>query len=335
MGGSLYARTRIPTLYSLNYVLRCLQRKYASLLKGRTIMVELYTHLIIRWRYAVVLVTVALVMLAGYGGQKLGFSNDYRMFFGPDNPQLLAFEKMQNTFNKNDNILFVITPKDGKVFTTETLTAVKDITEEAWQIPFSTRVDSITNHQHTTAEEDDLVVDDLVPDPSILTSEDLYRIQSIAINEPMLVRRLISPDSKYTGINITVQLPGEKLDEVPTAVAYARGMKAKYMEKYPGLEIRLVGLTMMNNAFPEASQDDAQNLYPLALVFIIITLLLMLKGLSGYCDNIPDDYFLNHYCHGTGRLAWYPAVSTRDECAYHGHDHGNSRCSSPAGYDET
>ena len=244
-------------------------------------MVELYTHLIIRWRYAVVLVTVALVMLAGYGGQKLGFSNDYRMFFGPDNPQLLAFEKMQNTFNKNDNILFVITPKDGKVFTTGTLAAVKDITEEAWQIPFSTRVDSITNHQHTTAEEDDLIVDDLVPDPSILTGEDLYRIQSIAINEPMLVRRLISPDSKYTGINVTVQLPGKKLDEVPTAVAYARGMKAKYMEKYPGLEIRLVGMSMMNNAFPEASQDDAQNLYPLALVFIIITLLLMLKGMSG------------------------------------------------------
>ncbi len=244
-------------------------------------MVELYTHFIIRWRYLVLLLTIALVMIAGYGGQNLGFSNDYRMFFGPDNPQLLAFEKMQNTFNKNDNIMFVITPKDGKVFTVETLTAVKDITEEAWQIPFSTRVDSITNYQHTVAEEDDLVVDDLVPDPSILTSADLSRIQFVAINEPMMVRRLISPDSKYTGINITVQLPGKNLNEVPTAVAYARGMKAKYLEKYPQLEIRLVGLTMMNNAFPEASQSDAQNLYPLALGFIIITLLLMLKGLSG------------------------------------------------------
>ncbi|MGD2160649.1 MAG: MMPL family transporter [Gammaproteobacteria bacterium] len=244
-------------------------------------MVEFYTHLIIRWRYAVVLLTIAVVMIAGYGGQRLGFSNDYRMFFGPDNPQLLAFEKMQNTFNKNDNILFVITPKDGKVFSVATLTAIKDITEEAWQIPYSTRVDSITNHQHTTAEGDELIVDDLVPDPSVLTKEDLDRIRAIAINEPMLVNRLISPDSKYTGINVTVQLPGEQLDEVPAAVAYARDMKAKYMEKYPGIEIRLVGLTMMNNAFPEASQGDAQNLYPLALGFIIITLLLMLKGLSG------------------------------------------------------
>ncbi|MGB5276396.1 MAG: MMPL family transporter [Gammaproteobacteria bacterium] len=244
-------------------------------------MVEWYTQLIIRWRYIVVLLTLALVMLSGYGAQNLSFSNDYRMFFGQDNPQLLAFEKMQNTFNKNDNIMFVITPKDGKVFTVETLSAIKDITEEAWQIPFSTRVDSITNYQHTTAEEDDLIVDDLVADPSTLTKDDLSGIQFIAINEPMMVNRLVSPNSKHTGINVTVQLPGERLDEVPTAVTYAREMKAKYLEKYPGLEIRLVGMTMMNNAFPEASQDDAQNLYPLALGFIIVTLLLMLKGLSG------------------------------------------------------
>ena len=244
-------------------------------------MVELYTRFIIRWRYVVILLTLAFVMIAGYGAQKLSFSNDYRMFFGPDNPQLLAFEKMQNTFNKNDNIMFVITPKDGKVFTVETLKAIKDITEEAWQIPFSTRVDSITNHQHTSAVEDDLSVDDLVVDPTLLTREDLARIQFIAINEPMMANRLISPDSKYTGINVTVQLPGKRLDEVPTAVAYARDMRARYTEQYPDLEIRLVGMTMMNNAFPEASQDDAQNLYPLALGFIILTLLLMLKGVSG------------------------------------------------------
>ncbi len=244
-------------------------------------MVELYTRWIIRWRYLVVLLSIALVVLAGYGGGRLSFSNDYRMFFGPDNPQLLEFEKMQNTFNKNDNILFVITPKSGKVFSVDTLTAVKDITTEAWQIPYSTRVDSITNFQHTAAQGDDLVVDDLVPDPGVLTDNDLVRIQSIAVNEPTLVNRLISPDSRYTGVNVTVQMPGKNLDEVPSAVAYARNLKTEMMAKYPGIEIRLVGLTMMNNAFPEASLDDATHLYPLALGFIVITLLLMLRGFSG------------------------------------------------------
>ena len=244
-------------------------------------MVETYTRWIIRWKYLVVLLSFTAVAAATYGAQFLGFSNDYRMFFSEDNPQLLAFEKMQRTFNKNDNILFVITPESGKVFSRETLTVIKDITEQGWQIPYSTRVNSITNYQHTTAEEDDLVVDDLVVEPSSLSDEDLLNIQAIAINEPMLVNRLVSPDSKYTGVNVTVQLPGKELNEVPEAVAFARGIKQKMLEKYPGYDIRLVGMAVMNNAFPEASKDDVKNLYPLALGFIIITLLLLLRGISG------------------------------------------------------
>lgn len=243
-------------------------------------MIESYTRWIIRWRYLVVLVTIALTFAAASGGRFLGFSNDYRMFFGDENPQLLAFEKMQATFNKNDNVLFVITPKSGKVFTRETLTVIKDITEEAWQTPYSTRVDSITNHQHTTAEEDDLIVDDLVLDPNSLSDSDMLKIQSIAINEPMLVHRLISPDSKFAGVNVTVQLPGKALDEVPKTIAFARDLKQQMLEKYPDVEIRLVGMAVMNNAFPEASQDDVANLYPLALGFIVLTLFILLRGLS-------------------------------------------------------
>ncbi len=244
-------------------------------------MIESYTRWIIRWRYVVVLVTIALTFAAASGGRFLGFSNDYRMFFGDENPQLLAFEKMQATFNKNDNVLFVVTPKSGKVFTRETLAVIKDITEEAWQTPYSTRVDSITNHQHTTAEEDDLIVDDLVVDPDSLSDSDMLKIQSIAINEPMLVHRLISPDSKFAGINVTVQLPGKALDEVPKTIAFARDLKQKMLEKYPDIEIRLVGMAVMNNAFPEASQDDVATLYPLALGFIVLTLFILLRGLSG------------------------------------------------------
>ena len=243
-------------------------------------MIESYTRWIIRWRYLVVLVTIALTVAAASGGRFLGFSNDYRMFFGDDNPQLLAFEKMQATFNKNDNVLFVVTPKSGKVFTRETLAVIKDLTEEAWQTPYSTRVDSITNHQHTTAEEDDLIVDDLVLDPGSLSDRDLLRVQSIAINEPMLVHRLVSPDSRFAGVNVTVQLPGKALDEVPKTIAFARELKRSMLEKYPEVEIRLVGMAVMNNAFPEASKDDVTNLYPLALGFIVLTLFLLLRGLS-------------------------------------------------------
>ncbi len=96
----------------------------------------------------------------------------------------------------------------------------------------------------------------------------------------MLVHRLISPDSKFAGINATIQLPGLALDEVPKAVASAREIKQRMLEKYPNVEIRLVGMAMMNNAFPEASKDDVANLYPLALGFIILVLFVMLRNIS-------------------------------------------------------
>ena len=243
-------------------------------------MIESYARWIIRWKYLVALSSIILVLAAAYGGKNLGFSNDYRMFFGEDNPQLLAFEKMQATFNKNDNILFVITPKSEKVFSRETLATIKDITHEAWQVPFSTRVVSLTNYQHTYAEEDDLVVDDLVVDPNSLSDSDLLKIQSIAINEPTIVHRLVSPDSKFAGVNITVQLPGKSLNEVPTAVAFARDLKQRMLTAHPEVEIRLAGMLMLNNAFPEASKTDAATLYPIALAFILLTLFVLLRGIS-------------------------------------------------------
>ncbi len=244
-------------------------------------MVEGYTQWIIRWRYAVVLLSFVLVAIAASGGRFLSFSNDYRMFFGDDNPQLLAFEKMQKTYNKNDNIMFVITPASGRVFSRDTLKIIQEITEAGWQIPFSTRVDSITNHQHTHAEGDDLIVDDLVVDPEQLDDEARREIQTIAINEPALVHRLVSPDSRYTGVNVTIQLPGKALDEVPQAVSHARRIRDEMVEKFPQVDIRLVGLAVMNNAFPEASQNDVKQLYPLALGFIIVTLFVLLRGFSG------------------------------------------------------
>ena len=42
------------------------------------------------------------------------------------------------------------------------MAAVEELTEAAWQIPYTIRVDSVSNFQHTYATEDDLIVEDLV-----------------------------------------------------------------------------------------------------------------------------------------------------------------------------
>ena len=82
------------------------------------------TERIISRRWTVILLAVVLAVAAGSGASRLEFSSNYRVFFSDANPELMAFENLQNTYTKNDNFLFVIDPQDGNAFSNETTAAL-------------------------------------------------------------------------------------------------------------------------------------------------------------------------------------------------------------------
>lgn len=53
-------------------------------------MTDKFSHWVIRFRVAIILVTVVIVALTASGARYVEFSNDYRAFFSPENPQLQA-----------------------------------------------------------------------------------------------------------------------------------------------------------------------------------------------------------------------------------------------------
>jgi uncharacterized protein len=128
-------------------------------------MTETFSGWVIRWRWAIIGATLLIVLAVAAGARRLVFIDNYRVFFSKENPDLLAFETVENLYSKNDNILFVVAPKDGQVFTRETLASLEWLTREAWKLPYSTRIDSLTNFQHTWAQGDNLVVQNLVRTP--------------------------------------------------------------------------------------------------------------------------------------------------------------------------
>ena len=246
-------------------------------------MSKSYGEWLARWRYPVLVVCLLLVAGAGAGGQFLAFKTDYRNFFSADNPQLQAFEQLQNTYTKTDNVLFVLAPKDGRVFSNEALASTIALTEAAWQIPYSIRVDSITNFQHTVAEGDDLTVDDLVPGAGELDAATLQEIHDVALREPLLRNRLISANGQVTGINVTVQLPDpddQTGHEVPEVAAFVRELADSARAANPNLDIYLTGMVMMNNSFPEVMIRDQHTLVPAMFGVVILTLVLLLRSYS-------------------------------------------------------
>ncbi len=249
-------------------------------------MIERYGQLMIKWRYLVIFACLVLVGLTTLGFP-LRFDTDYRVFFSDDNPQLLAFDELENTYTQNDNVMLVLAPKNGQVFTNETLEAVEWLTNEAWQVPFSIRVDSITNFQYTRAEEDDLIVEDLIMEAKTLSEADLATAKAIALKEPMLIHKLISPKAHVTAVNVTIQLLGKNPDkEIPEIATFVRNLADKVRAKYPNIDIYLTGMTMMNNSFPEAVKKDMTTLIPMMYLVIILMIWLLLGSLSATFSTI-------------------------------------------------
>ena len=250
-------------------------------------MGEQLANWVIKWRFAIVAVTLVLVVAAGSGARFLLFDSDYRIWFSKDNPQLQAFETIQNTYTKYDNLLFVLVPKDGDVFTRPTLAAVEWLTEQAWQVPYSIRVDSLSNFQHTRGEADELIVQDLYTDAASLTDADINFIRQTALSEPLLLNRLISPSAHTTGVNVTVQPPGIRTDlEVPEIAEFARDLAVEMRQRFPDVEVRLTGIVMMNNAFPEASLHDISTLIPLMFAVVVLVLALMTRSITGTLGTV-------------------------------------------------
>ncbi|NIS80528.1 MAG: RND family transporter, partial [Anaerolineales bacterium] len=179
---------------------------------------------------------------AASGVRYLETTADFRVWFGPENPELLAYEALEDTYTKTDNILFVVQPKDKNVFTRETLGIVKELTEEAWQIPHAIRVDSITNFQHTEADGDDLTVADLVGHPEGLTDAQLAKIKNVALNEPALAKRLVAADAGTAGVQVTLQFPGrDHTEHLPKSVTRAYAMVEDLRTTHPDLTVALTG----------------------------------------------------------------------------------------------
>jgi predicted RND superfamily exporter protein len=236
---------------------------------------------VLRWRWPIVVATLIFVFIIASGARFLRFDTNYRVFFGDDNPQLQTFEEIQNIYTKNDNILFVVASKDEDVFNQQSMDAIEKLTKAGWQIPFSIRVDAVTNFQHTRADEDELIVEDLVENALQESSAYLENARVIAISEPFLFKRLISENAKVTGVNVTLQFPGKEMTEVPTAVAKARAIASEIKSEFPELDIYITGLAMMNNAFTEASTSDLQTLTPLMYLAMFLIMLFLLRSFSG------------------------------------------------------
>jgi predicted RND superfamily exporter protein len=237
---------------------------------------------VIRQRWLIIVSCALIIAIAASGARFLTFTSSYRVYFGAEDPHLVAFESLENTYSKDDSIMFVIAPKNGEVFSRDVLSLVESFTKKAWQLPYSNRVDSITNFQHTEAKGDDLIVADLIKDAANLNDTEIARAKAVALAEIQLRKFLISEDAKVTAVNVNILLPGiSETEELPFAFEKSRELVAEFNSTHPQVDIYISGMMAMHNAVTEAAQSDLSFLVPVSFGVMFVLIALLAGGVSG------------------------------------------------------
>ena len=223
---------------------------------------------------------IALLLMAG--APNLSFDTDARVFFDKNNPDRIALDNFEAAYSKDDNLAFVLSPKDGNVFSAETLKAIGELTESSWLLPYVRTVNSLTNYQNSYAEDDSLVVEDLITDFNNISASDVAKAQEVANSRIELKNTFINENNSITQVNVLFRLPGkDAIVEVPFVMGEAEKLKQEFEANNPNIDVKMVGFVPLNNQYSESGQDDSATLTPLMIVVTLIAVAIILRSIFG------------------------------------------------------
>ena len=240
-----------------------------------------YAEILRRRRWLIVACATLLMLAMSAGARYIGVTNDYRSLFDEDNPQLAALDALEATYGASSAALIAIAPAAGSVFTREALSAIEELTEAAWRVPWSTRVDSLTNYSHSEAFEDDLQVEPLVEDAQSLDDEGLARTEEIALRASDIAGRLVSDDGRVGGLAINFALPENPDAAVAEITGHLHALLDEARAKHPDLAYYLSGDVVLNRTFAETTQNEMETLAPVVFLVIVAAAALLLRSLFG------------------------------------------------------
>ena len=198
-----------------------------------------------------------------------------------DSPRTRELIRLENEYARNNNVMVMFSVAEGRVIEPRALEALRFFTENAWQIPYVQRVDSIINFQYSHAQGDDLIVDDLVPeDPLSLNEQELARIEKIALNEPRLAGFLISADGKSTAVNMTFNV--ELHDSVALLQIQEKvdDLVERINALHPDFEVHETGFIELCLGWLNAMTFDVKYMFSSAFLLMCGALFLFYRGIT-------------------------------------------------------
>lgn len=218
----------------------------------------------------------AVVTVACLGLLRLSFSYDYRSFFDTANPELQAFNKIENEFAPTDSVNFVLYSADGSMLAPSAAETLDWLTSRSLDIPYAMRSQSAANYQFSYAQADDLVVEPLfkpLRSGGFNNLDTLDFIQRRAASEVAIMGRLFSPDFKTAQVIVDIRMPPGQSSVLPVIKAEVEVIKRELAARAPDLRVATTGVVLLSQSFFEVTVRDMLFLFPAitALILVLLT----------------------------------------------------------------
>src|SRR3569833_4574054 len=127
-------------------------------------LLDTWAALVQRRPWSVLIAALVLIAITAPGLRFVTINGDYRLYFKTDNPDLLAWEDILNTYSRADGLVVAVEAVDGRrIFSPQIAPLIVRLTDTLWHMPYVTRVDSDTNFEIMMARGEDLSLEELFP----------------------------------------------------------------------------------------------------------------------------------------------------------------------------
>ena len=248
---------------------------------------ENLSKFIIKNRIFFIFSCLVLVLILGRGITSVVFDPDMERFFPKGHSATSLSYEIDETFIRTDNIVIAINAKNNSIFTKKTLSLIESLTEKSWTVPYSIRVDSLTNYSYVRSVDDDLLVEPFIENALSMEDSFIQRREKIVEEEEIIYGSLISKDKKTTVISIVVDPPNpdanlKLIDTIEYMLEYIDEAKSNN----PELDIRILGTPYQEYISPKMVLSEMPIVMPSMLLLILVSVFFMLRSVFAVLATI-------------------------------------------------
>ncbi|NPA59359.1 MAG: MMPL family transporter [Epsilonproteobacteria bacterium] len=232
-----------------------------------------YVNFLDKYKFSIIIFITLVVGLLSLSLKNLAYEGSYRIWFDKDSNIIKNYDNFRSTFSGDDTFIVAFKDVDG-IFNKKAVDTILELTQKFSDIDGVRKVESLSNYQYISSEDDDIIVEDF-----LYGDEDLEQKKQLALKDTLILNQLISKDAKTTMFGVRLSSKAGANEEVNIYVF--EQLKKILKEQKSDYRFYITGAPAITASLVGISQRDAMILMPLAVFVVIGFLFFIFRNLMG------------------------------------------------------